>query len=117
MMVHSNAAIHPIESDGTLVPFAPPPMVTNPIPNQTWLAGQTLTISSDLVTDPGGQDLTYAVTGLNGADLPNWLSFDEDTITFSGTVPFGVKPFALTITATDPSDWQKIVSTFSSSRS
>ena len=96
-----------IESDGTLVPFTPPPVVTDPIPDQTWLAGQTvsLTMPADTFADPGGQDLTYTASGLNGAALPNWLSFDSNTDAFSGTVPFGAKPFAVTITATDSSGW------------
>jgi autotransporter passenger strand-loop-strand repeat protein len=96
-----------IENDGTLVPFAPPPVVTDPIPDQTWLAGQTvsLTMPADAFADPGGQDLTYTAGGSNGAALPNWLSFDSDTGEFSGTVPFGAKPFAVTITATDSSGW------------
>jgi autotransporter passenger strand-loop-strand repeat protein len=96
-----------IESDGTLVPFAPPPVVTDPISDQVWLAGQTvsLTMPSDMFADPGGQDLTYTAAGLNGAPLPNWLSFDDGTETFFGTVPSGAKPFAVTITATDSSGW------------
>ena len=53
-------------------------------------------------TDPDGDTLTYAATLANGTPLPDWLQFDADTATFSGTPDNGdVGSINVKITATD----------------
>src|SRR5690606_33975635 len=42
-------------------------------------------IPADLFQDPDGDSLTLTATLADGTDLPNWLSFDAATGTFSGT--------------------------------
>ncbi|MGA0242455.1 MAG: putative Ig domain-containing protein [Candidatus Marinamargulisbacteria bacterium] len=49
--------------------------------------------------DPDGDTLTYTAT-YNGGDLPNWLSFNANTRTLSGT-PQAVGEWRIDITATD----------------
>ena len=54
--------------------------------DQTATAGTSFSYEVPEVTDPDGDELTYAAflgTGQN--PLPGWLSFDEGTRTFSGT--------------------------------
>ena len=67
-------------------------MPVNDPPGALSLADQTATVGTSFsyqvpaVTDPDGDELTYAAfvgTGLN--PLPSWLSFDEGMRTFSGT--------------------------------
>ena len=69
----------------TVTPVNDPPgplMLTD----QTAIAGTSFSYQVPAVTDPDGDELTYAAflgTGLN--PLPSWLSFDEGMRTFSGT--------------------------------
>jgi Ca2+-binding RTX toxin-like protein len=49
-----------------------------------------------------GDVLTYAITGVNGAPLPAWASFDAATLTLSGTAQNeDVGSFVAEVTATD----------------
>jgi len=66
---------------------------------------QTLsyTYSPAPFTDPDGDTLTYSAELLDGSPLPSWLSFDVNTLTFSGTPASGdVGTTFVKITATDP---------------
>jgi VCBS repeat-containing protein len=47
----------------------------------------TFTLPSDAVTDAEGDPLTVTATLADGTALPGWLTFDADTLTFSGTPP------------------------------
>ena len=70
-------------------PVDQPPAVSNPIANQTsdedhaW----TFVIPANAFSDPDSPTLTLAATLSDGSPLPNWLSFDPATRTFSGTPP------------------------------
>jgi hypothetical protein len=92
------------ESFSVNVPAAAP-VLTNLLPNQTWLRGQTiyLVVPSKTFVDPQSEAMTYSATLGNGAALPSWLSFDAATRTLSGTAPAGVQSLTLSITATDSS--------------
>ena len=59
----------------------PKPQVTD----QTAFAGRAFTYQTPEVIDPDGDTLTYNVSlGAGFNPLPSWLSFDEDTRTFTG---------------------------------
>ena len=56
------------------------------VSDQTASVGRTFTYTVPEVTDPDGDTLTYsAVLGPSSNPLPDWLSFDADTRTFTGT--------------------------------
>ena len=59
----------------------PKPQVTD----QTAIAGRAFTYQAPEVIDPDGDLLTYNVSlGAGFNPLPSWLSFDQDTRTFTG---------------------------------
>ena len=59
----------------------PKPQVTD----QTAIAGRAFTYQAPEVIDPDGDTLTYNVSlGAGFNPLPSWLSFDQDTRTFTG---------------------------------
>jgi hypothetical protein len=80
-----------------------PPVLGTKTANQTWKQGTkvSLTLPASLFTDPQHQTLTYSATGVNGAALPGWLSFNAATRALSGTVPAGTENFSVVVTATD----------------
>ena len=65
----------------------------------------TLDVDDDLFTDiDSGDSLTITAALSNGDPLPSWLSFDPETLTFSGTPTQGdTGVFNVRITATDTS--------------
>jgi hypothetical protein len=81
------------------------PVVTAATPRQTWLEGQTISLAlpTNTFTDPQHQTLTYTARQANGQALPNWLSFNAATETFSGTAPATAQTIGITVTATDSS--------------
>ena len=65
-----------------------PPVLLNPIGTQIVAEDSnfSLTVSEEIFTDNDeGDVLTYTATLANGSELPNWLTFDTETKTFSGT--------------------------------
>ena len=53
--------------------------------DQTAIAGRAFTYQAPEVIDPDGDTLTYNVSlGAGFNPLPSWLSFDQDTRTFTG---------------------------------
>ena len=96
-------------ADGTQMrPLNRPPVIVNPIPDQTSMedAALSFTIPADTFADPDlGDSLTYCATLADGRALPSWLSFDPATMTFSGTpTNDDVGTLSLTVTATDTSE-------------
>ena len=83
-----------------------PPVVSAEIADQT-IAENTAwsyTVPAGAFSDVDGDTLTYSAKLANGDALPNWLSFNTATRTFSGTPPlnfFG--KLSLTVTASDGS--------------
>ncbi len=65
-----------------------PPIVNQAIALQTAIAGVNfgLRLPADTFTDPDpGDVLTYRARRINGTPLPNWLSFNPNTLRFRGT--------------------------------
>ncbi|MBW4652836.1 MAG: DUF4347 domain-containing protein [Kaiparowitsia implicata GSE-PSE-MK54-09C] len=65
-----------------------PPIVNQAIAPQTAIAGVNfgLQLPADTFTDPDpGDVLTYRARRINGTPLPNWLSFNPNTLRFQGT--------------------------------
>ena len=63
------------------------PTLVDPIEDQQIEAGQAFSFQfeADTFTDLNvGDVLSYTATLLDGSPLPEWLSFDPDTLTFSG---------------------------------
>lgn len=77
-------------ADGTvLLPVNRAPVVSAGIANQTINEDAALNfqIPVDAFSDPNGDVLSLTATLANDSPLPDWLSFDAATGTFSGTPP------------------------------
>ncbi len=97
------ASAEPVKADSLPPVPATAPIVANPIADQVITEGTefSFTIPSDAFTDADGDRLTY-VAALNEITvLPDWLNFDADTRTFSGTTPVGGASFTVAVTASD----------------
>ena len=80
----------------TFTPDLPLPPTISGIPDQNIQIGNSLSINlSDYTTEPNGDPVTYAATG-----LPTGMSIDTSTGLITGT-PTVVGTFNLTVTATD----------------
>jgi VCBS repeat-containing protein len=81
------------------------PTIANPVADQTATANLpfSLTFATNTFSDADlGDNLSYTATLGNGAPLPNWLSFNANTRTFSGTPAAGnVGAITVQLTATD----------------
>ena len=80
------------------------PLQNSTISNQTAIADEVFSFqfTEDTFRDPDGDTLTYAVSG-----MPDWLSFEGTTRTFSGTPDeddVTSQPVAITVTASDTDD-------------
>jgi Putative Ig domain/FG-GAP-like repeat/Domain of unknown function (DUF4114)/FG-GAP repeat len=82
-----------------------PPIVANPIANQSIKSGSALNfvLGVNTFTDPDAGDvLSYGATLANGNSLPTWLTFNPTTRTFAGTPAAGdVGNLGIVVTATD----------------
>ncbi|MFY8094218.1 MAG: putative Ig domain-containing protein, partial [Niveispirillum sp.] len=81
------------------------PRLDRPIVDQTATEGRnfTLTFPANTFSDADpGQTLTYTATLLSGGALPNWLSFNAATRTFTGTPPTNSPDITVRLTARDP---------------
>jgi len=82
-----------------------PPVVVNPIANQTTLEDSlfTFTVPGNVFADIDvGDTMIYNATLSDGSDLPSWLTFNAATQTFSGTpANDNVGNLSLKVTATD----------------
>ena len=81
------------------------PTVTNPILDQKLTAGQTgsFSLAADTFTDIDvGDSLTLNPTLSSGSDLPAWLTYDQNTRTFTGTpTSSDLDTLQITVKATD----------------
>jgi hypothetical protein len=79
------------------------PTVASATEAQSWTQGQAVNfkLAANTFSDAEGQALTYKVTQSNGSALPKWLSFDSNTLTFSGTAPNKTSSLTIKVTATD----------------
>ena len=83
-----------------------PPILDNPIIDLSIDEDALFTfqIPSNTFSDPNaGEILTIRVSGQGGADLPAWLTYDENTQTVSGTPTNNdLGTFSIDVTAVDP---------------
>ena len=80
------------------------PTVDNPITDQSSAEDEAIsfTIPADTFSDPDGDTLSVTALLADGSALPDWLSFDGDTRTFSGTPPKDFNGSVdVTVTASD----------------
>ena len=87
------------------VTVAPPgPVLAARTPNQSWVAGQVVSLRLPLgtFTDPSGEKLTYTAALANGQALPGWLTFNAALDWLSGIAPATAETLNITVTATDP---------------
>lgn len=78
------------------------PVLANAIADQTSAEDATwsFTVPADSFSDPDGDGLTFAASLADGGPLPDWLTFDQATRTFSGTPPLDLNGnLDLTVTA------------------
>ncbi len=63
--------------------------VANPLPDQTFLEDEawSFQLPVDAFTDPDGDPLTLTATLSTGDPLPDWLTFDASSRTFTGVPP------------------------------
>ena len=94
----------------TILNVNDPPELVQGIPDQTATENVSFnfTVSENTITDPDmiyGDVLSYSVTLSTGASLPEWLTFDEHTRTFTGfPTSQDLGTYALTLMATDQSN-------------
>lgn len=102
-----NGLINAIEILPAGAPGNTPPVVVNPIPDQTATENQAFSyvVPANTFSDPDqGDVLTFSATSSGGA-LPSWLDFDDQTLTFSGTPALGdAGTIPLEVKATDNSN-------------
>lgn len=74
------------------------PTITNAAANQSVSGGASFsyTLPNDHASDPEGGVLTYSASG-----MPNWMSFNSGTKTFSGSAPNSSATSTITVTVTD----------------
>ena len=79
------------------------PVVAIAIPDQvaTIDTAWTYVVPQDTFFDEDGDALGYSATRVDGSDLPEWLSFDENGRTFSGTPLSSSASLSIKVTASD----------------
>jgi len=65
------------------------PLVANAIGDKSTrdAQGWNFKVPANIFTDPDGDPLTYSASLADGSALPAWLSFNAETLTFTGTPP------------------------------
>lgn len=84
-----------------------PPVVDNPIPDQEAIegAGFSYTVPANTFSDADQEALSISAVESGQATLPGWLSFDDQSQSFSGTpAPTDVGTYTIAVTATDPNN-------------
>ncbi|MBA1244267.1 putative Ig domain-containing protein [Pseudomonas japonica] len=87
------------------VPANAAPVISDPLQDSaaTENSPYTYTLSQTAFTDADSDTLTYKATLQDGTALPAWLTFDANTLTFSGTpVDDAAGAYNVLVTATDP---------------
>ncbi|MBF0420965.1 MAG: putative Ig domain-containing protein [Magnetococcales bacterium] len=80
------------------------PTVANAIGNQNWSGNgnKSFQVAANTFTDADqGDSLTYSAKQGDGAALPTWLTFDPNTLRFTGNSPYGVTNLNLAVFADD----------------
>ena len=86
-----------------VAPVNDAPTVDAPIPDQAFdgAGSQSFQFSDAAFNDVENDTLTYSATQVDGSPLPNWLSFDAATRTFSGNPPNDATDISIRVTADD----------------
>ena len=92
------AAVTVIITPSSVIPNRPPSRPT--IPAQSTPPGRAFSYTVPAFDDPDGQPVTYRATQADGSALPEWLAFNTETRTFSGT-PSTTGRIDIRVTATD----------------
>ncbi len=82
------------------------PYLNCPLPNVTAVLDSPFTFTipeNTFIDDDGRETLTFSATLSNNRPLPDWLSFDPETCTFSGT-PDTRGRIYIKVTATDATE-------------
>ncbi len=79
------------EADITFFGNAAPLLTGTPLQNVSLDAGEawSFAVPLDTFSDADGHSMVYTARLAGGAALPDWLSYDPDTRTFSGIAPVG----------------------------
>ncbi|KAJ6226653.1 dystroglycan-related [Anaeramoeba flamelloides] len=82
-----------------------PPEVLNVISNTSYEVGENFTVNdggNTFYNADANEDLQYSAELENGDPLPDWMNFDNETVVFSGTVPFMCpEEYVIRVTARD----------------
>ena len=54
-------------------------------------------VATPFFTDPDGHEIVYRASLIDNSPLPSWMSFNPDTVTFSGTAPVSAEGNSYTI--------------------
>lgn len=89
----------------TSADFLQPPQVVNQTAKQVFINGQafSLTLSANTFVELQGQTMTYTATLADNAALPTWVTFNSQTMLFTGTAPAGTTSSRVYVTATNSS--------------
>ncbi|MEB3356732.1 MAG: cadherin-like domain-containing protein [Synechococcales bacterium] len=90
--------------DFSINPVNDVPTVANPIPDQTVQKATPFDYSfpAETFADADvGDSLSYSAVLADGSALPDWLSFDAASRTFSGIVPVGLESLSVQVIAQD----------------
>lgn len=89
----------------TVININDPPEIKNYINNQQFLSNRynEIQLPRDCILDPDVDDiLIFDLSTDNNTSLPEWLNFNKETLTVSGTPPMGTQTaIKLKLTATD----------------
>ncbi len=90
-------------SESFVLSLASAPVLAKQAAAQSWTEGSKLsfTLPTGSFTDPQVAALGYTATLSGGGALPSWLTFNPNTLVFSGTPVTGAPDLTVVVTATD----------------
>ncbi len=102
----SNEANNSYSRDFTVTEALPvnhSPNIYNYLQDQTVNEGSQLnySIPSNSFVDSDGDTLVFSASLSNGNPLPSWISFNQNTHQFSGTIPYNTSDLSVRVTVTD----------------
>lgn len=88
--------------DATVTIVLNDPPIAPEVGDVEWLTREEHTLTILEFTDPDGDSLVYSAELVDGSDLPDWLTFDPATRTFSGNPDnSAVGKYQINVNATD----------------
>ncbi|MDD3328153.1 MAG: tandem-95 repeat protein, partial [Zoogloea sp.] len=95
-----------------LAPVNDAPVLVNPVGDKTLADVQDgITLPNDIFTDVDGDSLTVTPKLADGSDLPGWLTWNDGTLSLTGTPPGGT-PYVDILLSADDSNGGTATSTF-----